>query len=89
MPNRRIGGVETQEEENKVTENEVKETEEDGVGYDQVDEATVTIFEQDPRWRKVCIDGTVVEIPTGGWMSIRRGETSPFKVLVNESVLPA
>jgi len=56
---------------------------EDGVGYDEVDEFTVTVREQDPRWRKVCIDGTVVEIPEGGWMRVGKAAGSRYRVLVH------
>ncbi|KAK1752163.1 ATP-NAD kinase-like domain-containing protein [Echria macrotheca] len=45
---------------------------EDGVGYEEVEEMRVTIYEEDSRWRKVCVDGTIVEVPRGGWMTVRR-----------------
>ncbi|TRX98123.1 hypothetical protein FHL15_000768 [Xylaria flabelliformis] len=38
----------------------------DEVGYETIDEIRITTHEEDARWRKVCIDGTIVEIPTGG-----------------------
>ncbi|KAM0431914.1 hypothetical protein ACHAPT_005167 [Fusarium lateritium] len=41
------------------------------VGYDEVDEVKITVLEDDERWRKVCIDGTIVEIPKGGHMSVK------------------
>jgi len=56
---------------------------EDGVGYDEVDEVTVTVRERDARWRKVCIDGTIVEVPEGGWMSVRKAAGSRYLVLVH------
>ncbi|KAK3353445.1 ATP-NAD kinase-like domain-containing protein [Lasiosphaeria hispida] len=61
--------------------------EEDGVGYDEVEEVRVTIGEEDPRWRKVCIDGTIVEVEKGGWMTVSRAEEERLKVLVDRSVL--
>ncbi|KAK0715037.1 ATP-NAD kinase-like domain-containing protein [Lasiosphaeris hirsuta] len=61
--------------------------EEDGVGYDEVEEVRVTIDEEDPRWRKVCIDGTIVEVEKGGWMTVGRADEERLKVLVDRSVL--
>ncbi|KAM7220986.1 RNA methyltransferase [Rhypophila decipiens] len=65
------------------------EDKEDGVGYEEIEEVRVSILEQDPRWRKVCIDGTIVEIEKGGWMSVKReleGQER-IKVVVNEEVV--
>lgn len=57
------------------------------VGYEAVDEVRVVALEENERWRKVCIDGTIVEIPNRGYMSVKMLERSPFKVLVDPSVL--
>ncbi|KAK7958154.1 diacylglycerol kinase catalytic domain-containing protein [Apiospora saccharicola] len=38
----------------------------EGVGYEQVGEVRVETREEDARWRKVCIDGAIVELPPGG-----------------------
>jgi diacylglycerol kinase family enzyme len=57
------------------------------VGYDEVDEVKVSVLETDERWRKVCIDGTIVEIPEGGNMTIKMLGHSLFKVLASPRVL--
>ncbi|CAM1511495.1 Fc.00g090080.m01.CDS01 [Cosmosporella sp. VM-42] len=57
------------------------------IGYEEIDEVKVEVLEEDERWRKVCIDGTIVEIPKGGQMSVKVREKGPFKVLVDPSVL--
>ncbi|KAM0225504.1 hypothetical protein ACHAQD_001440 [Fusarium lateritium] len=57
------------------------------VGYEEVDEVRVSVLEEDERWRKVCIDGTIVEIPTGGSMSINMLGHSLFKILASPRVL--
>jgi diacylglycerol kinase family enzyme len=57
------------------------------VGYERVGGLTVRILEEDARWRKVCIDGTIVEIPKGGEMRVSRVENAMFGVLVDQSVL--
>ncbi|KAK0665785.1 ATP-NAD kinase-like domain-containing protein [Cercophora samala] len=52
------------------------------VGYEEVDAVKVIIKEEDPRWRKVCIDGTIVEVEQGGWMKVGREKGERLKVLV-------
>ncbi|KAK0704227.1 ATP-NAD kinase-like domain-containing protein [Apiosordaria backusii] len=52
------------------------------VGYEEVEEARVVIKEEDSRWRKVCIDGTIVEVEKGGWMKVAREKGERLKVLV-------
>ncbi|KAL7922285.1 ATP-NAD kinase-like domain-containing protein [Trichoderma austrokoningii] len=59
------------------------------VRYEEVEEVRVTILEEDERWHKVCIDGTIVDIPRGGQLSVRREEDSGFQILVDSRVLSA
>ncbi|SPQ25206.1 39421102-03cc-4e9a-af22-90d4ea619ff5 [Thermothielavioides terrestris] len=55
----------------------------DEVGYEEVDEVRVTVDEEAPRWRKMCVDGTIVEVERGGWMSVRREGRVWLRVLVD------
>ncbi|KIL92619.1 hypothetical protein FAVG1_03799 [Fusarium avenaceum] len=57
------------------------------VGYEEVDEVRISVLEEDERWRKVCIDGTIVEIPKGGSMSIKMLGHSLFKILASPRIL--
>ncbi|KAF7539139.1 hypothetical protein G7Z17_g12475 [Cylindrodendrum hubeiense] len=57
------------------------------VGYDEVEEVQVVILEEDERWRKVCIDGTIVEVPKGGQMNVSMLERGPFRVLADSRLL--
>ena len=61
------------------------------VGYEEVEEIKVTINETDERWRKVCVDGTIVEVERDGWVSVRReeggGGKERLRVLVDEGVV--
>ncbi|KAK4157327.1 ATP-NAD kinase-like domain-containing protein [Chaetomidium leptoderma] len=52
------------------------------VGYEEVDEVRVTIAEEDARWRKVCVDGSIVELERGGWMSVTKEGRERLRVLV-------
>lgn len=59
----------------------------DGVGYEEMDEVKITTHEEDARWRKVCIDGTIVEIPAGGCMVVGKEGTRHLRVLVDASTM--
>lgn len=60
---------------------------EEKVGYAEIEEVRVTVREEDGRWRKVCIDGTIVEVPQGGWMRVRTIPEPGFDVVVDKTVL--
>ncbi|KAI1373663.1 ATP-NAD kinase-like domain-containing protein [Hypoxylon crocopeplum] len=60
---------------------------EDKVGYDETEVIKITTLEEDARWRKVCIDGTIVELPQGGSMTIERQDKPHLQVLVDRSVV--
>ncbi|KAG5993040.1 hypothetical protein E4U52_002314 [Claviceps spartinae] len=51
--------------------------------YEQVDRVRITTQEEDARWRKFCVDGTIVEVGRGGGMEVERVEEVVFKVLVD------
>ncbi|KAH7031135.1 ATP-NAD kinase-like domain-containing protein [Microdochium trichocladiopsis] len=58
------------------------------VGYDEVPTAVkITTHESDDRWRKVCIDGTIVEIPEGGSMTVSRETAGRLRILVDPAAL--
>ncbi|KAH8764407.1 diacylglycerol kinase catalytic domain-containing protein [Diaporthe sp. PMI_573] len=54
----------------------------EGVGYEAVEYIRVTTHEEDARWRKVCIDGTIVEIPHDGTMTVKKSPEARLRVLV-------
>lgn len=62
---------------------------EDGaeIHYDDIEELRIRVEDEDERWRKVCIDGTIVDIPKGGTLSVQTQEKSHFNVVVDSSVL--
>ncbi|PNY27862.1 tRNA (Guanine(26)-N(2))-dimethyltransferase, mitochondrial [Tolypocladium capitatum] len=57
------------------------------VRYEEVEEVTVEALEDDARWRKFCIDGTTVEVPMGGSMSVGKAQKGLFRVLIDSRVL--
>ncbi|KAG5950058.1 hypothetical protein E4U53_005516 [Claviceps sorghi] len=54
--------------------------------YEEVAAVRVTTQEEDPRWRKFCVDGTIVEVERGGGMVVERVDEAIFSVLVDEKV---
>lgn len=60
---------------------------EDGVGYEDIEGFQLTVNEKDPRWRKVCVDGTIVELEEGGAMKVDKMGGSHYNILVNSAVL--
>lgn len=54
----------------------------EGVGYDAVESVKVTTLEEDARWRKVCIDGTILELPKEGSMTISKSPRERLQVVV-------
>ncbi|KAI1094840.1 TRM-domain-containing protein [Rostrohypoxylon terebratum] len=59
---------------------------EEGVGYDKARVVKITTLEEDDRWRNVCIDGTIVELPQGGTMTVKTEDEPRLQVLVDRSV---
>ncbi|KAI9171103.1 tRNA (Guanine(26)-N(2))-dimethyltransferase [Paramyrothecium foliicola] len=59
----------------------------EGVGYEAVKEVKIEAQDTDDRWRKVCIDGTIVELPHGGQLTITTLENAPCRIVVDPSVL--
>ncbi|KAK8052133.1 hypothetical protein PG993_003518 [Apiospora rasikravindrae] len=66
-----------------------EEKKEEGVGYEQVGEVSVVTHEEDARWRKVCVDGTIVELPLQGSMTVRTESAPHLDILVDPSVIAA
>lgn len=52
------------------------------VGYEAVQQVKVTTLEEDARWRKVCIDGTILELPEEGSMTVTRSLGERLQVVV-------
>ncbi|KAF3767626.1 hypothetical protein M406DRAFT_220509, partial [Cryphonectria parasitica EP155] len=52
-----------------------------GVGYQQEDEVRLTSLERDARWRKVCVDGTIVELAEGGTMDVKTDQEPRLNIV--------
>lgn len=40
------------------------------VGYEEISGLRIDFQEDDPRWRRVCIDGKIVRVEKGGWVEV-------------------
>ncbi|KAH7328277.1 ATP-NAD kinase-like domain-containing protein [Stachybotrys elegans] len=61
----------------------------DSVTYKEVQEVKVEMAEQDARWRNVCIDGTIVEVPQSGHMTVKTVPSGPWQIVVDSSLTTA
>lgn len=57
-----------------------------GVGYDEIEGLRVKVLEEEGRWRVVCVDGVIVEVPRGGEMVVEMEAGSAFGILVDPGV---
>ncbi len=67
------------------------------VGYEQVEGLRIEFEEDDDdvegnggesergRWRRICVDGLIVECPSGGWVEVRRDKERTVVELVTQS----
>ncbi len=64
-------GVEKGKGEGKEEKKKKKKTKKDGTAEDK--EAEEAGEDTEARWRKICVDGTIVQLEPGGWVELRRG----------------
>lgn len=55
----------------------------DSVGYDEIDGMRIDFEEKDGRWRKICVDGKIVQVNEGGWVEVRRGQTDALDIIID------
>lgn len=53
------------------------------VQYDDIDGLRIDFEEPDDRWRRVCIDGKVVQVNEGGWVEIRKERRNVIDIIVD------
>lgn len=51
-----------------------KHIEDESVGYEEVEGVRIELLpeEEEERWRRVCVDGTIVRLEKGGWVEVRK-----------------
>lgn len=48
-----------------------KHVEDSRVWYHEVEAVRINVREEDPRWRRVCLDGKIIQVEQDGWVEIR------------------
>lgn len=50
-----------------------KHVEDERVGYEEITALRIEFDEEDPCWRRICIDGKIVRVEQGGWVEVESG----------------
>lgn len=56
-------------------------TKEDAVGYEEIGGLRIDFEEDETRWRRVCVDGSIVQVNKGGWVEVRREHRDVLDVI--------
>ena len=48
------------------------------VGYDSIEGMRIELHEDESHWRRICIDGKIIQVGKGGWVVIRK---EPYGVM--------
>ncbi|SMR49994.1 unnamed protein product [Zymoseptoria tritici ST99CH_3D1] len=59
-----------------------KHVEDPRVGYEEVEAMRIEFEEAEERWRRVCVDGSIVRVEEGGWVEVRKRKGEEAKGVV-------
>ncbi|SMR48809.1 unnamed protein product [Zymoseptoria tritici ST99CH_1E4] len=59
-----------------------KHVEDPRVGYEKVEGLKIEFEEAEERWRRVCVDGSIVRVEEGGWVEVRKRKGEEAKGVV-------
>ncbi|MCJ1290252.1 hypothetical protein MMC34_001788 [Xylographa carneopallida] len=54
------------------------------VGYDSIEGMRIDLDEEDSHWRRICIDGKIVQVDMGGWVEVRKEPFGVVKLVVED-----
>lgn len=57
------------------------------VDYQTVESVKIQFNEDEEKWRRVCVDGTIIVIRQGGWLEVKRPSRGFVKLVVPETEL--
>ena len=60
-----------------------KHVEDDRVGYHEVKSVKINIREEDARWRRVCLDGKIIQVEQDGWVEVAGPVEGVVDLVVN------
>ncbi|RAH75950.1 hypothetical protein BO86DRAFT_460231 [Aspergillus japonicus CBS 114.51] len=52
------------------------------VTYREIESIRITLGEVDERWRKVCIDGKIIAVESGGWLEVQKISEHYLNILI-------
>ena len=59
------------------------------VGYEEdLLEFMITFREEEDKWRRVCVDGKIILVEKGGWVSVRMDNKKLLDLMVNKRLWP-
>ncbi|MCJ1404004.1 hypothetical protein MMC11_007228 [Xylographa trunciseda] len=61
-----------------------KHVHEASVGYDSIEGMRIELDEEDSHWRRICIDGKIVQVGKGGWVEIRKEPNYVLSLVVED-----
>ena len=53
------------------------------VGYQTIEGMRINIQEPDSRWRRICVDGKIVQVGEGGWVEIRKESHNVLDLVID------
>ena len=53
------------------------------VGYQTLEAMRIDLEEADSRWRRICVDGTIVQVGEGGWVEARKESHDVLDLVVD------
>ncbi len=57
--------------------------EDPAVEYDSIDGMRIDFEEADERWRRVCVDGKIIQVGEGGWVEVQNSKEDVLDIMVD------
>ncbi|PYI01274.1 glycogen synthase kinase mutation revertant [Aspergillus sclerotiicarbonarius CBS 121057] len=61
----------------------------ESVFYDEIEGFRIELDELDERWRRICIDGKIIAVETGGWVEVHKDPKRLLNILLLKSFPPS
>jgi len=53
------------------------------VGYQTIEGMRIDLHEPDSRWRRICVDGKIVQVGEGGWIEVRKESHNVLDLVID------
>lgn len=61
---------------------EGKHIEDERVGYEEIEALRIEFREDDARWRRICIDGKIVQVEKDGWIEVQASQKNIIDLVI-------